>query len=270
MQVKQMLGRRSARGGKMKKFLIFCFVIVLFSGCAVFKPTTIPLEYQFKNYTVETVYSESSKLNYVISLPKNYDANKDNYPVIIFLHSMAERGNNPNLVIYNENGEKYGITHYLDEKDFPFIIVSPLCPDKAYWPLLSNKLNKMMKEIQSKYRIKKDSIYLTGVSMGGMGVWSFAMDYPEWFAAIVPISGGVYCPPMKNKPNKLKDISIWAFHSRNDIESRIEKEEWFINKLKEKNINIKYTIEDGSEHYIHGVVYSDDEIYKWLLGKTKS
>lgn len=254
----------------MKNIFIFCFVFVLFSGCAVFKPTTIPLDYQFKNYTVETAYSKSSKLNYVISLPKNYDANKDNYPVIIFLHSMAERGNNPNLVIYNENGEKYGITHYLDEKDFPFIIVSPLCPDKTYWPFLSNKLNKMMKEIQSKYRVIKDSIYLTGVSMGGMGVWSFAMDYPEWFAAIVPISGGVYCPPMKNKPNKLVNISIWAFHSRYDKEIPIEKEEWFINKLKQQNIENKYTIEEGNEHYIQGAIYSDDEIYKWLLGKTKS
>ena len=86
----------------MKKICIFCFVIVLFSSCAVFKPTTIPLNYQPKKYTIETVYSKSSKLNYVIALPKNYDATKEDYPVIVFLHSMAERGNDPNLIIYNE------------------------------------------------------------------------------------------------------------------------------------------------------------------------
>lgn len=254
----------------MKKICIYCLTIFLLNSCAVFKPSTSALVYQPKKYTIETVYSKSSKLNYVIALPKNYDATTDDYPVIVFLHSMAERGNDPNLIIYNEFGEKSGLIPYLDDKDFPFIIVSPLCPDKTYWPFLSSKLNKMMKEIQSEYRVKKDNVYLTGVSMGGMGVWSFAMDYPEWFSAMIPISGGVYCPPMKNSPNKLKDISIWAFHSRNDIEIPLEKEAWFIKKLQEKNIDIKYTIEDGSEHYVHGVVYSDDEIYKWLLGKTKS
>ncbi len=67
----------------MKKIYVFSIAIILFSGCAVFKPATIPLDFQYKKYTIETVYSKSSKLNYVISLPKNYDANNDNYPVIV-------------------------------------------------------------------------------------------------------------------------------------------------------------------------------------------
>ena len=47
-----------------------------------------------------------------------------------------------------------------------------------------------MDEIVEKYKIDKDRIYVTGLSMGGFGTWSLAAHPPNRFAAIVPICGG--------------------------------------------------------------------------------
>ena len=247
----------------------FAVISVLSGGCAVFRPTEVPFSYPAENYDVRSEYSELSRLNYLIALPEDYEESRQDYPLILFLHSMAERGDDPNLLIYNENGERSGLIRCMDEKDLPFIILSPLCPKRAYWSFLTENLNDLAGEIAAAYRVKENSIYLTGVSMGAMGVWSLAMDYPDRFAAIIPISGGVYSPPMKVRIGGLADIAVWGFHSREDGDIPLKKEEWFIDKLRERNFDVRYTIAEGDEHYLNDRVYADDEIYEWLLEHAK-
>ena len=74
---------------------------------------------------------------------------------------------------------------------FPFILVSPQCPSSQWWtwPQLSATLSNLLDEVESKYAVDPERIYVTGLSMGGYGTWSLAMAYPQRFAAIVPISG---------------------------------------------------------------------------------
>jgi poly(3-hydroxybutyrate) depolymerase len=35
-------------------------------------------------------------------------------------------------------------------------------------------------------KIDLDRVYLTGISMGGYGAWTTAINFPEWFAARDP------------------------------------------------------------------------------------
>src|SRR5260370_7585319 len=39
------------------------------------------------------------------------------------------------------------------------------------------------------FQIDSDRVYLTGLSMGGYGVWSLAYRFPSRFAALVPVCG---------------------------------------------------------------------------------
>jgi predicted peptidase len=222
------------------------------------------------NYLV-LKYSEKSKLNYIITLPKEYESSENStWPIIIFLHSMVERGVNPQLLINSPSGEGNGIIPYaLKNKDFPFITVSPLCPDGAYWPLISSNLNLLLEDITKTYKVNKQKIYLTGVSMGGMGVWSFSMQYPHWFAAIAPISGGIYTPPMSNNITVLKSTPIWAFHDKRDPDCPIGKEQGVIDRLKKINSNVKYTVSDNGLHYIHESIFDIGDLFAWFLTNTK-
>ena len=36
--------------------------------------------------------------------------------------------------------------------------------------------------------VDRDRVYLTGFSMGGFGTWQTACQYPDRFAAIVPLA----------------------------------------------------------------------------------
>ncbi|MEW6118120.1 MAG: prolyl oligopeptidase family serine peptidase [Nitrospirota bacterium] len=51
-------------------------------------------------------------------------------------------------------------------------------------------LDEFLENIMSGYRVDQDRIYLTGISMGGYGVWRTAIEYPDRFAAIAPVCGG--------------------------------------------------------------------------------
>ena len=57
-------------------------------------------------------------------------------------------------------------------------------------------------------------VYLTGLSMGGGGVWNLLNLFPERIAATVPICG--VSPTAGFDVEKLIDEPIWAFHGRRD------------------------------------------------------
>jgi predicted peptidase len=72
------------------------------------------------------------------------------------------------------------------------------------------------------------------MSMGGFGTWSLSLQFPELFAAIVPMCGG----GVPVDAWKIKDIPVWAFHGAKDKDVPVEETE------KEKGINaevFKYT-----------------------------
>src|SRR5574344_567239 len=261
----------------MKIIQLFTFIVMIFfiiPGCANFKRADLPIGKQVNlgtsNYWIAD-FSQTSGLNYIITFPKQYeiDTNKA-WPIILFLHSMAERGENIQLIMNNSNGEGNGIATYaLTNNQFQFITISPLCPKDSYWPIIDERLNQLLNNITKKYRINLNKIYLTGISMGGMGVWSLAMKYPDWFAAIAPISGGIYFPPMIENVKALRNIPVWAFHDRNDPEIPISKEEDTIKRLQDDGNIVKYTVSETGKHYIHEDVYKKGDLFKWFLEYEK-
>jgi len=190
------------------------------------------------------------------------------FPLILFLHSQAERGTDINLLVKEDNKDIISPLALKDEQ-FPFITISPLCPKNYGWPFLDRRLNLLLKDVTRKYRINTSKIYLTGVSMGAMGVWSLAMDHPHWFAAIAPISGIIIFPMTIMKPRTLKNIPIWAFHDRFDTTLSIKYEEGKVKRVIKAGGNVKYTISETGNHEIWKEIYAKPDIYNWFLGIVK-
>ncbi len=124
--------------------------------------------------------------NYLLYLPADYGKDaKKKWPLIMFLHGAGERGNNLEVV------KKHGPPKMIAQgKSFDFIVVSPQCPNDLWWPEQTDVLITLLDEIEAKYRVDTDRVYLTGLSMGGFGTWTLAAKYPNRFAAIAPICGG--------------------------------------------------------------------------------
>jgi len=200
--------------------------------------------------------------NYLLYLPKNYSTQNKKYPLVIYLHGGSQKGNDLNKL------KTYGMPYLVDKgQNFKFIIVSPQCPDNKYWST-ENWFDSLYAELIAKYRIDTNRIYVTGISMGGYGTYIVAMDFPEKFAAIVPLCGGINDSDTSRVCN-LSKIPIWTFHGTADDKISITETERVANKLKKSNGNIKFTRLKNEGHEIEYLYQNKPQIYKWLLRHRK-
>ncbi len=130
----------------------------------------------------------------------------ENFPLLIFLHGKGEYSRNGDLSIY-KNGTIPDLIQ--DGQDFPFVIAAPQI-DTGRWD--TDFVDEFVDYIIATYRIDQSRIYMTGNSLGGVGTWEYAGDYPDRLAAMVPISGHGDTLEVCN----MKNIPIWAFHNSVD------------------------------------------------------
>ena len=207
----------------------------------------------FKQKISKTVEAE-----YLLYLPEDYAASQEKWPLILFLHGAGERGNNLKAV------EKHGPPKIVKEgKTFPFVIVSPQCPNDEWWS--SGKqidtLSALLDHIVAKYRIDKDRIYVTGLSMGGFGTWRLACEYPDRFAAIAPICG-------KGEPfaaRAIPHLPAWVFHGTKDDVVPIQASQEMVDALKKAGGNVEFTIYPEAGHDSWTETYNNPELYDWFL-----
>ncbi|WP_339729457.1 prolyl oligopeptidase family serine peptidase [uncultured Gimesia sp.] len=197
------------------------------------------------------------KMDYLIYLPKDYDQ-KEKWPLVLFLHGAGERGDNLDLVTVHgppklvKNG-----------KPFPFIVVSPQCPKGQLWQPV--ELTALLDEIEKKYHVDKDRIYVTGLSMGGFGTWALAAHTPYRFAALIPICGG----GEKFWVKKIKHVPIWVFHGAKDGAVPLERSQSLVDVLKKANADVSFTIYPDAGHDSWTETYDNPKVYEWLLQQKR-
>lgn len=195
--------------------------------------------------------------NYLLYLPKDYDKSDKSFPLVLFLHGAGERGTDIEKV------KVHGLPRLVNEgKDFPFIVVSPQCPDLMLWN--TDVLSSLLDEIEANYRVDKNRIYVTGLSMGGYGTWSLALAQPERFAAIAPVCGWADT----SKANTIAHLPIWVFHGAKDNVVPVKTSEDMVSALKNYGSEVKFTVYPEANHDSWTETYNNDELYKWFLQQS--
>jgi len=216
--------------------------------------------------TVAALHKEIVKtieLQYVVYLPSDFDlgAGKQ-WPMIYFLHGINQRGSDIELV------KKYGIPNNLEAgEELPFIVVCPQCPAGSFWPLENDALIALLNEIVDQYPVDRDRIYLTGYSMGGYGAWDLALNYPDTFAAVAPVCGGLV--PGRN-PESLKSLPIWTFHGDQDSVVPIQESKMVVHALESMGSAVKFTIYPGVDHDSWTETYRNPALYAWFLQHVRA
>jgi len=207
--------------------------------------------------------SNRVKLDYLLFLPEGYkQSEKKRWPLIFFLHGIGERGTNIWKV------KVHGPPKIAEKMtNFPFIVVSPQCPDGEWWS--TERLTALLDDVVDRYKVDQTRIYLTGLSMGGFGTWSLALEHPERFAAVAAICGGgnplyplAYAPPRKAA---LKSLPFWVFHGDKDPAVPPSESERMVEALKKLGCNVKFTVYPGVGHDSWTKTYANRELYAWFL-----
>jgi len=196
-------------------------------------------------------------LKYLLYLPTGYGEKKDQkWPLILFLHGAGERGSDVSLV------KKHGPPKLIDQgKEFPFVVVSPQCPTNSWWPEQIDALTALLDDVQSKYAVDADRVYLTGLSMGGFGSWALACRYPERFAAVAPICGG----GDRYLVSRLKNVPVWVFHGAKDPVVPVQASTDMVEALKKVGGDVQLTIYPEAQHDSWTETYNNPKLYEWFL-----
>jgi len=243
----------------MRHFTLVCGALVAWSLLAAFAAPGAradaprPGEQQAEKLKKQVV--REITLDYLLFLPQDYGKEADKkWPLMLFLHGAGERGSDVNKV------KIHGPPKIVEKrKDFPFVVVSPQCPENKWWE--PQEVIALLDEIQSKYKVDPDRVYLTGLSMGGYGTWETATQSPERFAAIAPICGG-------GRPytvRRLKDLPAWVFHGEKDEVVPIKRSEEMVDGLKRAGGDVKFTRYPDAGHDSWTATYNNQELYDWLL-----
>jgi predicted peptidase len=202
-------------------------------------------------------------LGYLVHLPPGYgeDATR-RWPLILFLHGIGERGSDVEKV------KIHGIAKIVEEQPgFPFVAVSPQCPaGSSWWPHEVEPLKALLDHILATHAVDPTRVYLTGLSMGGYGVWALGSAYPDLFAAIAPICGGgdvdTVCA--------LKDVPVWAFHGDLDTVVLLSESQKLVDALQACGGNVQLTIYPGIKHDSWTQTYDNPALYQWFMSHSRA
>src|SRR5690606_32607094 len=76
-------------------------------------------------------------------------------------------------------------------------------------------LKAVMDDLVENHQGDPTRIYITGFSMGGQGTFMFLNEYPEYFAAALPMG-----MDFRGDPEKIKHIPIWINRGETDWHAR--------------------------------------------------
>ncbi|MET0638097.1 MAG: prolyl oligopeptidase family serine peptidase [Chitinophagaceae bacterium] len=208
----------------------------------------------------QTAEEFTQTTRYLLYLPDGYNADtSQRWPLMMFLHGSGESGNDPEKV--KVNGPPKLIA---GGRKFPFLVVSPQAASSqdGFQPKV---LKAMLDELKQKYRVDPDRVYLTGLSMGGFASWELAQEYPEEFAAVIPVCGG----GDTSKCWKLRHMPIWNFHGALDRNVPLASSQRMVDAVRQFNPTIRFTIYPETGHNSWEQAYDTDSLYIWMLSQKK-
>ncbi|MBM3876897.1 MAG: phospholipase [Verrucomicrobia bacterium] len=221
-----------------------------------------------KAHSFEKTLTRKVSLDYLLFLPKGYDAKAPKrWPTILFLHGAGERGTNIWKVTV------HGPPKIVKTRpDFQFIVISPQCPSGRTWE--SDSLTALLDEVTAKHNVDTNRVYLTGLSMGGYGTWNLGLTQAERFAAIAPICGGgdriamLLASPARR--SAVLKTPVWAFHGAKDAVVPLEESEKMVAALKRAgHKSVELTVYPEAQHDSWTETYNNPKLYEWFLAHER-
>jgi len=213
--------------------------------------------------------ADGNTMPYRLLMPEKYDASKK-YPLVLFLHGAAERGDDNDSQLAN------GVLNFATKRNrelYPCFVVAPQCPANSAWvdiwnDILSEPMRmvfEILQALQKEFSIDQRRRYITGISMGGFATWDTIERMPGYFAAAVPVCGG----GDTSSAYRIVHLPVWAFHGEDDQIVSVQYSRDMIASIKKAGGNPKYTEYPGVGHASWNYAYKDPELYEWLFSQEK-
>ena len=253
--------------------IIKSITLLLFCCNCFFHATAQNTRFSYKSFT----NGKGDTLHYRLLEP-DYDTSRK-YPLVLFLHGSGERGND------NESQLKWGVQNFSTDEmmeTYPVFVVAPQCPQGIEWANNTTRSRPikmgstpskpmeltiaLIRQIIKTMPIDTNRIYITGLSMGGIGTYDAIERYPNLFAAAVPVCG--YGDTSAAKLNA--HIPIWIFHGAEDPAVDLLCANDMLQALLKANAHPGFTLYPETGHFSWLKAYTEKNMYEWLFRQHKN
>ncbi|MEO8160104.1 MAG: alpha/beta hydrolase-fold protein [Arenimonas sp.] len=213
------------------------------------------------------------------------------WPVLLFLHGSGERGDDG--LRQTQVGLPAAIR--ADRARFPMLVVMPQARADTRW---SGAIAKMaiaaLDASLREFHGDPERQLLSGLSIGGQGVWLLAAENPQRFAAIAPVSSFLFLRLDDDVANaavaaalllefpefarddpapafvaRLPRLPVWMFHGgADDLVPPLHAQQ-LRDALRARGDAPKYTEYAGGNHNAWDAAYSDPGLVPWLLAQRR-
>ena len=229
----------------------------------------------FLKFEYRSVSVNGKEYPYAVSVPRSGNGA---LPVILFLHGAGERGDD------GFRQTDVGLGRAMPPNA---IGVFPQAPTETRW--IGDPADAAMKALDAsvaEFNGDPERLYLTGVSMGGYGVWHLALANPDHVAALVPVCGGLLphatttsvqrspltddvADPYAFVAHALRHLPIWIFHGAADSVIPVTESRQMADALRKEGADVRYTEYPGVDHNAWDRAYAEEELWKWLFAQSR-
>jgi predicted peptidase len=215
----------------------------------------------------KTVQVDADKFTYQVFVPHEAE-NRENLPVIIFLHGIGQRGSGGFVPSTGAGGAI--ARHYLSQ--VPAIVLLPQCSAGTYWSdsKMEQMVMKSLAQTVEEFGADEKRVYLTGVSMGGYGVWFLAARNAEKFAALVSICGGSPFTKGDRYAAIVEGVGktpAWLFHGADDKIVQVSESRQIVAALENSGANVKYSEFPNVGHNVWLNALAEKDLMPWLFAQ---
>lgn len=223
--------------------------------------------------------SDGLGIPYLEHLPSDYATSGQRYPLLIFLHGTGEQGDRSEQKVWKvaSHGppkhiqDGHDMTFTVDGRSFSFIVISPqLCYPTGSWT--DDYVDQVVQHVLKTYRVDRSRMYLTGLSLGGGGVWRYGAALADQWAAVAPVCAAQSLDYGRARQIAKHDLPVWAFHGSADRTVSPVKTRSWVGLLDEYGADPKYTEYEGVGHagawqraYRTDHEQHTPNLYEWLL-----
>ncbi len=198
----------------------------------------------------------------------------DKYPLMLFLHGCC--GDDYHATLRNTVDPPVRLWHDFanNQQQHPTFILSP--KTSRGWKQHIPNLKAVIDSLIGTGAADPQRIYISGFSMGAQGTWEFIEQYPDFFAAAVPMG-----MDFKGKdPQKFTKVPIWAIRGDKDWWARhlgtqiktlrsltienADSAEWHT------GINPRLTNFEGMGHVVMWPAVRELDIRTWVYSKENN
>lgn len=195
---------------------------------------------------------------YALYVPEHYRPDQA-YPLILCLHGAGF------------SGEAY-LERWVPRLEEKYILACPSVEMGAWWTRFSEELVlAVLREVQGKYHVDPDRIFLTGMSNGGIGTWIIGMHHADRFAGIAPMASGiddVLFPFVEN----LRHTPVYVIHGAKDQVMPVQLSRDLVKEMERRGVPHYYREHQWTHPHAGGHFFPRQELpdlMTWFDGRTR-